>query len=70
MGTHNLRPGDRVRVTRKNRLPGYLPGERGEVVAGPEAVAGSVLRYYLVAMEREFGPASAVFAADEIEPDG
>ena len=69
MSTHTFKPGDRVRVTRTNRLAGYLPGERGEIVAGPEVVAGGRLRYYFVVMEREFGPASAVFAADEIEPD-
>jgi hypothetical protein len=41
--------GDRVCITPKNRLTCFLPGDRGEVLAGPEVVAGSKLRYYLVA---------------------
>jgi hypothetical protein len=70
MCTHNLRPGDRVRVTRKSRLPGYRPGDRGWVRAGPEKVAGSELRFYLVAFKgRVRDKAPAVFAEDEIEPD-
>jgi hypothetical protein len=69
MNTHELKPGDRVRVTRRNRLTDYFPGDRGRVLAGPERVAGSRLRYYSVAIEEAPGKVRAVFAEDEIEPD-
>jgi hypothetical protein len=69
MSTHDLKPGDRVRVSRGTRVPGYLPGERGEVRAGPEVVVGTGQRYYFVTVRRPSGPATAVFAEHEIEPD-
>jgi hypothetical protein len=65
--SHNLRVGDRVRVTVQNRQAGYLPGEVGEVVAGPEALPGDRRRYYLVRMPRWGHFAPAVFAEGEIE---
>ena len=61
--------GDRVCVTPKNRLTCFLPGDRGEVLAGPEVVAGSKLRYYLVAVEGFRKGGWAVFAEDEIKPE-
>jgi hypothetical protein len=32
MNTHDLKPGDRVRVTASNRLADYQPGEKGTVL--------------------------------------
>jgi hypothetical protein len=69
MGTQELKPGDWVRVSRGSHVPGYLPGERGEVRAGPEVVVGTGQRYYFVTVRRPPGPTTAVFAEHEIEPD-
>jgi hypothetical protein len=66
---HDRKPGDRVRITRQNRLTGYLPGDRGQVVVGPEVITASEVRYYLVAIKEVPARSSAVFAEDEIEPD-
>jgi len=65
----DLKRGDRVRVTGRNRMYGYQPGDKGTIVR--EAVrAPSGTRYYLVAMDED-NPAHAgvVFAEREIEPD-
>jgi hypothetical protein len=66
----DLKPGDRVRLTSANRLPGYHPGERGRVVGVVSNPAGGSLPCYAVAMDKN-GPSAgpALFAADEIEPD-
>jgi hypothetical protein len=69
MSTHDLKIGDRVRITPKIRLTGYLPGDRGQVVVGPEVVVGSRLRYYFVVIEKVPARSSAVLVEDEIEPD-
>jgi hypothetical protein len=65
-----LKAGDSVRVTVRNRLKDYLPGEMGEVLAGPETLPNDRRRYYLVMLYRlGHHLRSAVFADDEIEPD-
>jgi hypothetical protein len=64
-----LKPGDRVRVTSRNRMHGYQPGDKGvvlrQIVAGPSGAY-----YYVVAMD-EGSPSQSgvVFSDDEIEPD-
>ena len=64
-----LKAGDRVRVTVRNRMHGYQTGDQGtvvrQVVAGPSGTC-----YYLVAMDKD-DPAKTgvVFTNDEIELD-
>jgi hypothetical protein len=65
--SHNLRVGDRVRVTARSRQADCLPGEVGEVVARPETLPGDRRRYYLVRVPRWRHFAPAVFAEEEIE---
>jgi hypothetical protein len=65
-----LKAGDRVRVTARNRLAGYVPGDKGRVLREPLTVTINGERYYTVAMDKD-GPnaTGVVFAADEVEPD-
>jgi hypothetical protein len=59
-----LQPGDRVRVTRSNRLPDYLSGDLGTVL-WPAITGPSGTRYSTTAMDKDGpGKASAVFAAE------
>jgi len=69
MRVPDLKPGDQVRVTRQSRLPGFRPGDRGEVRVGPEMVAEDGRRFYFVAFKEVRGRPAAVFVEDEIEPD-
>jgi hypothetical protein len=64
-----LTKGDRVRVTGRNRMYGYQPGDKGTIVCEAVRAPGNT-RYYLVAMEKD-NPAHAgvVFNAEEIEAD-
>jgi hypothetical protein len=64
-----LKPGDRVRVTVRNRMAGYLPGDKGTVLRVSEAsISGA--HYFTVAMDKDDPTNSGVvFAEDEIEPD-
>jgi hypothetical protein len=64
-----LKPGDRVRVTSRNRMHGFQPGDKGvvlrEIVAGPSGAY-----YYVVAMDKGSSSQSGVvFSDDEIESD-
>jgi hypothetical protein len=64
-----LKPGDRVRVTVRNRMPGYQPGDKGTVMRETE-VGPNRQRYYTVAMDKDDPSQSwAVFTEDEIELD-
>lgn len=65
-----LKPGARVCVTVRNRLPGYQAGDKGTVLRA--AITGpSGTRYYVVAMDKNGpGKMGVVFTEDEIEPDG
>jgi hypothetical protein len=45
-----LKVGDRVRVTIRNRLPEWQPGERGTVTHGPLTSSGGTT-YDMVAMD-------------------
>jgi hypothetical protein len=69
MSTRGLNPGERVRLTVRNRMHGYQPGDKGlmlrELAAGPGGT-----RYYLVRMDKDDPTKSGVvFTDDEIEPD-
>ena len=65
----DLKKGNRVRVTGRNRMYGYQPGDEGTIVR--EAVrALSDTRYYLVAMDKDnHAHTGVVFNAEEIEAD-
>lgn len=63
-----MKPGDQVRVTWKNRLAGFLPGDRGKILAGPEDDAASMPRFYYVAVQKFQASRVVVFTEDEIEP--
>jgi hypothetical protein len=63
--SRKLKPGDRVRVTSANALPGYRPGDTGTVKDGPWP--GVVCDYYAVQMDNK-GDDPVVFLAGEIEP--
>src|SRR5579884_2906238 len=69
MNTPNLKPGDRVRLTARNRLYGYQPGDTGTVLRQVTADASGT-RYYLVRPDKK-GPAGtvAIFTSAEIETD-
>ena len=61
--------GDCVRVTGRNRMHGYQPGDKGmvlrRVATGPSGAC-----YYVVAMNKDEGSNSGVvFSDDEIEAD-
>jgi hypothetical protein len=66
---HELKPGDRMRVTVRNRMYGYQPGDQGTVLRQVAADPNGIL-YYLVAPDKD-GPARtlAIFTSDEVEPD-
>lgn len=67
---HQLKPGDRVRVTTQNTMPGHQPGDKGTVLAGP-IFRGSNEPYYIVAMDKGgAAKTSTIFGAAEIELDG
>jgi hypothetical protein len=54
-----LQIGDRVRVTGRNGIAGYRPGDRGTVVRGPSTATITGDRYYTVIMVTSRAPASA-----------
>jgi hypothetical protein len=61
--------GDAVRVTTRNRVRHYRPGDTGKILSGPEVLFAGGMRYYLVAMDKEDSGGWIVFAEDEIEAD-
>ena len=64
-----LKVGDRVRVTARNRVKGYQPGDKGQVVDGPKTLPDRMEPYYLVVLERDGGLRTVPFDAGEIEAD-
>jgi len=61
---------DRVRVTLRNRIAGYQPGDKGTVVRGASTATITGERYYTVIMDKDEPDATGVvFAEDEIEQD-
>jgi hypothetical protein len=69
MSTRELKVGDRVRVTTRNRRETYHAGDKGTVVLGPMNSDGDA-HYYFVSMGKGGTAGTMVlFAEDEIEPD-
>jgi hypothetical protein len=70
MSTHELKPGDRVRVTRRYRGAAYQPGDKGTIWRGPQISAGGTVRYFYVTMDKD-APihTTPYFTDEEIEPD-
>jgi hypothetical protein len=67
--SRELRKGDRVRVTERNRIPDYELGDRGTVLE-ISSLPATGERHYTVTMDKDH-PAhpGAVFTEDEIERD-
>ncbi|HWG48002.1 MAG TPA: hypothetical protein VN688_34885 [Gemmataceae bacterium] len=64
-----LKPGDRVRLTTRNCVPVYYPGDKGTVTNGPKCHLGAEDPYYLVTMDKDGGDSETVFNVEDIEPD-
>jgi hypothetical protein len=64
-----LKLGDRVRVTDRNRVQGYQPGDKGLVQAMPNMPAIGDQFHYVVAMDKDDDGTGTVFTAEEIELD-
>ena len=64
-----LKRGDRVRVSDRNRVQGYQAGDTGMVQAVANIPAIGDQLHYEVAMDRDGGVTRAVFTAEEIELD-
>jgi hypothetical protein len=66
--SHQLRPGDRVRLTTRGCTPDYSPGDKGTVTDGPKCHtgAGPNAPYYLVAMDKDDAYKKTVFNAREL----
>jgi hypothetical protein len=69
--SHQLRPGDRVRLTTRVCEPDYSPGDRGTVTDGPKCHTGVGPNepYFLVAMDKDDALKKTVFNAGELEPE-
>jgi hypothetical protein len=67
--SRTLNAGDRVRVTVRNRVPGFQPGDKGTILSGPKSPDVDP-PYYIVVMDKDgLQRTGVVFAADEVEPD-
>jgi hypothetical protein len=67
--TRELKPGQRVRVTVRNRVAHYQPGDTGTVLRSSVSPTTGK-RHYTVAMDMDDPAASgAIFAEGEIEAD-
>jgi hypothetical protein len=66
--SRGLNAGERVRVTLRNRIAGYQPGDKGTVVrVGKLVTTGSP--FYTVATDKgEPDSTGVIFAEDAIEP--
>ena len=67
--SHELRVGDRMRMSVRSRVEDYPPKAKGVVRGGPKDSARSGVVYYLVAMDKDDPGQTTIFNADEIEPD-
>jgi hypothetical protein len=63
-----IKPGERVRLTVRNRQPIFQPGDRGTVLSGPHTSPGGE-DYYVVRMDEGPADRSLIFMSDEIERD-
>lgn len=67
--THNLQPGDRIRVATNAAISGCQPGDKGTVLTGPILRGGGGL-YYVVALDKRGADStSMILKAEQIEPD-
>jgi hypothetical protein len=68
---HELKPGDRVRLTVRVSASDYSPGDKGTVTDGPKRHLGPGPNdpYYLVAMDKDEAQKETVFNAGDIEAD-
>jgi hypothetical protein len=63
-----LKVGDRVRVTMRNRMAGYEPGDEGTLLHATRSAGGRY--FYLVAMDGgEPDSTGVIFTEGEIVPD-
>lgn len=69
MSTYELKPGDRVRLTRKTHGGRFQRGAKGTVLAGPYPEPGEWPRYDVAMDDNESDDTVISFAANEIEPD-
>jgi hypothetical protein len=69
--SHELKPGDRVRLTTRGWAADYVPGDKGTVTDGPKHHTGPGPNdpYYLVVMDKDEAHRKTVFNADDLEPD-
>jgi hypothetical protein len=67
MGT-TLKPGDRVRVTARNRMDSYQPGDTGTVTSGPHVYPSGTVYFHITMDVQPLAPA-IIFLDDEIELD-
>jgi hypothetical protein len=67
--SRELKPGQRVRVTVRNRIAGFQPGDTGMVLhAATRGAIGE--RFFLVAMDKgELDSTGVIFTEGEIEPE-
>jgi hypothetical protein len=67
--SRELVAGTRVRLTARNRMHGYHPGDKGTVLREVTSTPRGTL-YYLVAMDKDdLTKTGSVFTAEEIEVD-
>ena len=64
-----LKVGDRVRVTDRNRVQGYDPGDKGMVQAIGSMPAIGDQFHYVVAMDKDNDGTATSFTSEEIELD-
>lgn len=69
MSTHDLKPGDRVRVRADCSDRGYHAGDKGTVWSGPHRKAGGGWHYYIWMDSAQLGDTPVGFRYDEIESD-
>jgi hypothetical protein len=69
MSTHELKPGDRVRIRAGYYVGSYRAGDKGTVTRMPPVAPGTAPVYH-VAMDKDgLTGTTVIFAEDEIEPD-
>jgi len=63
--SHELRVGDRMRMSVRSRVEDYPPKAKGVVRGGPKDSARSGVVYYLVAMDKDDPGQTTIFNAEE-----
>jgi hypothetical protein len=67
--SQQLKPGDRIRISKLNRVTRYWSGQTGIVQKGPRTSPISGVIFYVVSMDKDSHAWTVVFKADEIEAD-